>query len=123
MKMGRFEVYLNVRIWRWGSYNIGMTRVLRCGPVRFFIKDGNPKMKKLDEIIFATQTEAEEVLQLLHRTVSTHKSASIADLYEIIGAAYNFDDLNWGWTNIHGAGATRVSNGYQLDLPKPEQLE
>ena len=37
-EFGRFEVFLNVSFWRWGSYNIGETRVLQRGPVRIFIR-------------------------------------------------------------------------------------
>jgi hypothetical protein len=36
-KFGRFEVFLNVHFWRWGSFNIGNTHVLQRGPVRVFI--------------------------------------------------------------------------------------
>jgi len=38
IEVGRFEVFLNVGFWHWGSYRIGATRVLQRGPVRIFIK-------------------------------------------------------------------------------------
>lgn len=36
-EVGRFEIFLHVGFWRWGSYHIGQTRVLRFGPVRVFV--------------------------------------------------------------------------------------
>jgi hypothetical protein len=37
-EVGRFEVFLNVGFWRWGSYNIDRTHVLQLGPLRVFLK-------------------------------------------------------------------------------------
>lgn len=38
-RVGRFEVFLNVGFWRWGSFNIGTTRVLQLGPMRVFVNE------------------------------------------------------------------------------------
>jgi len=35
----KFEIFLNVGFWRWGSYNIGSTRVLQRGPLRIFVRN------------------------------------------------------------------------------------
>ncbi len=76
-----------------------------------------------DEIILATRAEAEEVIDRLFDLVSKYESASVADLYELVGVTGSYTDDKWGWTDIRGAGATRVRNGYLLDLPKPEPLD
>jgi hypothetical protein len=76
-----------------------------------------------DEIILATRVEAEEVIDRLFDLVSRYESATVADLYELVGVSGNFADEKWGWSDIRGAGVTRVRNGYLLDLPKPEPLE
>lgn len=75
-----------------------------------------------DEIILATRAETEEVIDKLFELISKYDSATVADLYELVGISGNYTDEKWGWTDIRGAGATRVRNGYLLDLPKPEHL-
>lgn len=76
-----------------------------------------------DEIILATRVEAEEVVDRLFDLVSRYESATVADLYELVGVSGNYTDDKWGWTDIRGAGVTRVRNGYLLDLPKPTPLD
>lgn len=99
---------------------------------------GNPAMRReeprsvssrararhdFDEIILATRVEAEEVIDRLFDLVSRYESATVADLYELVGVSGNYTDDKWGWTDLRGAGVTRVRNGYLLDLPKPENLD
>lgn len=76
-----------------------------------------------DEIILATRVEAEEVIDRLFDLVNKYESATVADLYELVGLSGNYTDDKWGWSDIRGAGVTRVRNGYLLDLPRPEPLE
>lgn len=76
-----------------------------------------------DEIILATRVEAEEVIDRLFDLVSRYESATVADLYELVGVSGSYTDDKWGWTDIRGAGVTRVRNGYLLDLPRPEPLD
>lgn len=75
-----------------------------------------------DEIILATRPEALEVIDRLFDLVSTYQQATVADLYDLVGITHNFQDQKWGWTDIRGAGATRIRDGYLLDLPRPEPL-
>ena len=75
-----------------------------------------------DEIILATRVEAEEVIDRLFDLVNKYEEASVADLYELLGIDGDYTDDKWGWTDIRGAGVTRISNGYLLDLPRPEPL-
>lgn len=77
-----------------------------------------------DEIILATRGEAEEVIDRLFDLIARYEQATVSDLYELVGLSGNFTDERWGWTDIRGAGVTRIgSDGYLLDLPKPEPLE
>jgi hypothetical protein len=76
-----------------------------------------------DEIVLATRAEAEEVLSQLFELVSKYEQATVSDLYNMVGITPAFTDEAWGWTDIRGVGAVRVSNGYLLDLPKPEPLD
>jgi len=75
-----------------------------------------------DEIILATRVEAEEVIDRLFDLVSRYEQATVADLYELVGVTGNYTDDKWGWTDLRGAGVTRVRNGYLLDLQRPEPL-
>lgn len=76
-----------------------------------------------DEIILATRSEAEEVIGRLFDVVARYEAATVADLYELLGLTAKFTDDKWGWTDLRGAGVTRVRNGYLLDLPRPEPLD
>lgn len=80
-------------------------------------------MHDFNEIILATRVEAEEVIDQLFTLVDQYNSASVADLYELVGITGNWTDRKWGWTSLTGAGVERIRNGYLLDLPRPEVLE
>jgi hypothetical protein len=75
-----------------------------------------------DEIILATRVEAETVIDRIFDLVAKYEMATVADLYDLVGISGNYTDDKWGWTDIRGAGVTRVRNGYLLDLPRPEPL-
>lgn len=75
-----------------------------------------------DEIVLDSRVEAEEVIDRLFDLVSRYESATVADLYELVGLASAHTDHKWGWTDIRGSGVTRIRDGYLLDLPDPEPL-
>lgn len=75
-----------------------------------------------DEIILATRPEAEAVIDRLFDLISRYETATVADLYDLLGITGNYTDDKWGWTDLRGAGALRIRGGYLLDLPKPEAL-
>jgi hypothetical protein len=76
-----------------------------------------------DEIILAERAEAEEVIDRLFDLVSRYESASVADLYELVGLESSHTDNKWGWTDVRGSGVTRTRDGYLLDLPEPQPLD
>lgn len=75
-----------------------------------------------DEIVLDSRTEAEQVIDRLFDLVSRYESASVADLYELVGLSSSHTDHKWGWTDIRGAGVTRSRDGYLLDLPEPSPI-
>jgi hypothetical protein len=70
-----------------------------------------------------TRTEAEEVIDRLFDMVSRYDSASVADLYALVGLASTHTDYKWGWTDVRGAGVSKIRGGYLLDLPEPKPLD
>jgi len=76
-----------------------------------------------DEIVLDDRSEAEDVIDRLFDLVSRYESASVADLYELVGLASTHTDHKWGWEDLAGAGVSRIRGGYLLDLPEPEPLD
>ena len=89
-------------------------------PRRERVKPRGPH--NFDDVILATRAEANEVIDRMFDMVSQYQQVTVADLYELVGISGNFTDVEWGWTDIRGAGVTRINNGYLLDLPRPEPL-
>lgn len=75
-----------------------------------------------DEIVLESRPDAEEVIDRLFDLVSRYETATVSDLYELVGLPSNHTDHKWGWTDLRGAGVTRVRDGYLLDLPDPQPL-
>jgi hypothetical protein len=75
-----------------------------------------------DEIVLDSRTEAEQVIDQLFDVVSRYESATVADLYALVGLAAAHTDYKWGWTDLQGAGVSRIRDGFILDLPDPEPL-
>lgn len=76
-----------------------------------------------DEIVLDERVEAEEVIDRLFDLVSRYDTATVADLYELVGLASTHTDHKWGWDDLAGAGVSRIRGGYLLDLPEPEPLD
>jgi outer membrane protein OmpA-like peptidoglycan-associated protein len=76
-----------------------------------------------DEIVLQSRSEAEEVIDRLFEVVSQYGSATVADLYELVGIHGTHTDNKWGWQDLRGAGVSRVRGGYLLDLPEPQPLD
>lgn len=74
------------------------------------------------ELVIQTRAEAEEVIDRLFDLTSKYETATVADLYELLGVTGQYTDDKWGWSDLRGAGVVRVTGGYILDLPKPEPL-
>jgi hypothetical protein len=75
-----------------------------------------------DDIVLDSRVEAEEVIEKLFEVVSRYGAATVADLYELVGLSTAHTDQKWGWTDVRGAGVSRIRGGYLLDLPDPEPL-
>lgn len=76
-----------------------------------------------DDIVLSTRVEAEEVIDRLYDLVGKYQSATVADLYDLLGVSSEFTDDKWGWTDLYGSKARRVTGGYLLDIPRPVPLD
>lgn len=76
------------------------------------------------DIILETRGEAEDVLSSLIDIAYEYGSASVADLYDLVGVTGSFTDNRYGWTNLAGAKVNRArGGGYIIDLPRVEELD
>lgn len=72
-----------------------------------------------DDILFDTRGDAETVLDAMNDIISHYGVISVYDFYDLAGVANdNYTMNNYGWTNIAGASAVRVRDGYILKLPR-----
>jgi hypothetical protein len=77
---------------------------------------------EFEEIVLESKDEAEEVIDNLFAVCEKYGQATVADLYDMAGITTNYTHNQWGWTDLRGAGATRVRGGYLIDVPKPDAL-
>lgn len=71
-----------------------------------------------DDIILDSRGEAEDVLARMDELIETYGTASVADLYDLVGVTGNYTDNRYGWTSIRSASVQRVREGYLLKFPK-----
>jgi hypothetical protein len=103
------------------SYNRYSSGSRLTGPERAISRAARAQ-HNFDEIVLDQRAEAEEVIDRLFEVVSRYGSASVADLYELVGLDSTHTDHKWGWEELTGAGVSRIRGGYLLDLPEPEPL-
>ena len=104
------------------SYNRLSPSTRIAGPGRVMSRQARAR-HNFDEIVLEERAEAEEVIDRLFDLVSRYESASVADLYELVGLESSHTDNKWGWTDVRGSGVTRTRDGYLLDLPEPQPLD
>lgn len=72
-----------------------------------------------DDILFDTRGDAEAVLDAMNDIISQYGTVSVSDFYDLARVPNdNFTMNRYGWTNIGGATAVRVRDGYILKLPR-----
>lgn len=77
----------------------------------------------MDDILFETRAEAQEVLNSLADIIDEYGSASIADFYDLCGVTEQYTDHKYGWTDVSKATINSVRGGYfVVDLPRARQI-
>lgn len=78
---------------------------------------------EFDEIVLQSRQEAETVIEQLYEIVSKYDTATVSDLYDLVGIRGTHVDHKWGWTDMRGAGVVRVRDGFLLELPDVIPME
>ncbi len=73
-------------------------------------------------IVVGTRNEALEVITQLNLLIAQYGSASVGDLYDLVGSEKFYTDEQRGWTDLRGCDAIRVPDGYKLNIPRPEPI-
>lgn len=95
------------------------------GPIREgprMISQRGRSRHDFDEIVLQSRTEAEQVIERMFDIVSKYETATVSDLYDLVGIRPTHVDNKWGWTNMQGAGVVRVRDGYLLELPDVQPM-
>lgn len=105
------------------SYDRVSSNTARQAPAQPTMSRRGRQRFDIGEIVIPTRAEATEILELMFNIVNQFEVVTVAELYEMAGITPEFTDRRYGWTNLAGSKAVRVSGGYLLDLPTPEALE
>lgn len=77
---------------------------------------------EFSEITLDSRAEAIDVIEALNDRVIRYKSASVTDLYDLVGVTGSYADQRWGWTDLRDADIRQNRGGWLIDLPAPEPL-
>lgn len=77
-----------------------------------------------DDIVLGSMGDAQLVLNKLDECIRQYGTASVADLYDLVGiTSTSFTDNKYGWTDLRYAKAERVDGGYLIKLPRAVALD
>lgn len=78
----------------------------------------------LDNLLFRTRAEAEEVVRLMNEYIAEFGQVTVGYLYEIMGeTSSQWTVETYGWTDLRDARISNVRNGYLVTLPRPVRFE
>lgn len=101
-----------------GFYNYGGTpQASRTADPRPSLSRQARSGHKFSEVVINTRGEAEDVLDGLRQLVDQYGSATVSDLYDLLGLTGDFTDNKWGWEDLRRASVRTIRGGYVLDLP------
>lgn len=81
-----------------------------------------PSRANANEIVLASRSEAELVLERLMDILDTYQVASIADLHDLVGLPSTHVDNKWGWSYLANATIRQIREGFVLELPPTEPI-
>lgn len=71
-----------------------------------------------NDIVLENRGDAEEILIKLDELIDVYGSASIADLYDMVGMSGSYTDNRYGWDKPGVGSVVHVRDGWLLKLPK-----
>ena len=81
----------------------------------------------IDNIIFESYGEAQDVVHGLQSLISQYGIASVAQMYDLAGVSImgDYTKHNYGWTDLNSANTRIIETreGYILDMPKALPIE
>lgn len=75
-----------------------------------------------DSIVLPQHQDALNAIESLAAHAIKYGSASVADLYDILGISGEWTDTKWGWTDLASANLQQTREGWLLVLPPTQQL-
>lgn len=87
-----------------------------------------PKHKSIDyfdvnNFMFKSRRDAEEVLSTLQLALEEYPSVSIADFYDALGMSAPHTAYNYGWTNLSGVDIRSYRGEYYIEFPQYKQIK
>lgn len=78
------------------------------------------------EILIEDPEEAERIVDTLTALIDEYGSATVGDLYDLVGVTSNFTDNKWGWDSLDQMREARIRHtrdGYLIDLPRTVEIK
>ncbi len=69
------------------------------------------------ELLFDTQTEAEELVLFLNDIIEKYGYATVADMYEHLGLSDHYMHNKYGWIDLSSVDIYGVMHGIRVDMP------
>ena len=79
---------------------------------------GQRNPRNIDDIVFETRIDCEEVIAQLYKNIQDYETVSVADFYDACGITGEFTDNKWGWKRGAEFYPRRVADGYIIDFPR-----
>lgn len=86
-------------------------------------RDVGHRTDNFRDYIIPDKAEAEMVLDHMVDLTQEYGSATVGDLYDLLGVTSDYPNNNWGWQRLSDARTSRVQGGYVLVLPEPRVLD
>lgn len=75
-----------------------------------------------DSIVLESRGEAVDVIEGLILCIDKYGSATVSNLYNLLGITGSYTDISWGWTDLRDADVRPARDGFRLDLPAPQPI-
>lgn len=75
------------------------------------------------ELTLNSRNEGIQILTTLGELIKEYGSATVSELYDLVGITGSFTDSKWGWYDLRGAEVRRGRGGFVLEMPKTEPIE